>query len=100
GQKMAGLVVVISDIHALGLATANGLVFTTAFYWDRDEASRVWSKRFFERTDARNGSGRNLFSGAALSQGDAGSGDGRRQGSRRQNKGVAGRRFLRQRAGA
>jgi branched-chain amino acid transport system substrate-binding protein len=50
GQKMAGLVVVISDIHALGLATANGLVFTTAFYWDRDEASRVWSKRFFERT--------------------------------------------------
>ena len=50
GQKLAGLVVVISDIHALGLATANGLVFTTAFYWDRDEASRAWSKRFFERT--------------------------------------------------
>jgi len=50
GQKLAGLVVVISDIHALGLATANGLIFTTAFYWDRDEASRVWSKQFFERT--------------------------------------------------
>jgi branched-chain amino acid transport system substrate-binding protein len=50
GQKLAGLVVVISDIHALGLATANGLMFTTAFYWNRDEASRVWSKRFFERT--------------------------------------------------
>jgi branched-chain amino acid transport system substrate-binding protein len=50
GQKLVGLVVVISDIHALGLATANGLVFTTAFYWDRDEASRIWSKRFFERT--------------------------------------------------
>ena len=50
GQKLAGLVVVISDIDALGLMTANGLVFTTAFYWDRDEASRVWSKRFFERT--------------------------------------------------
>jgi branched-chain amino acid transport system substrate-binding protein len=50
GQKLAGLVVVISDIHALGLTTANGLVFTTAFYWDRDEASRVWSKRFSERT--------------------------------------------------
>src|SRR6185503_16845692 len=47
GQKLAGLVVVISDIDALGLTTANGLVFTTAFYWDRDEASRVWSKRFF-----------------------------------------------------
>jgi branched-chain amino acid transport system substrate-binding protein len=50
GQKLAGLVVVISDIRALGLTTANGLIFTTAFYWDRDEASRVWSKRFFERT--------------------------------------------------
>ena len=50
GQKLAGLVVVISDIHALGLGTASGLVFTTAFYWDRDDASRVWSKRFFERT--------------------------------------------------
>jgi branched-chain amino acid transport system substrate-binding protein len=50
GQKLAGLVVVISDIDALGLTTANGLIFTTAFYWDRDEASRGWSKRFFERT--------------------------------------------------
>jgi branched-chain amino acid transport system substrate-binding protein len=50
GQKLAGLVVVISDIDALGLTTANGLIFTTAFYWDRDETSRVWSKRFFERT--------------------------------------------------
>src|SRR5262245_22747691 len=50
GQKLAGLVVVMSDIHALGLTTANGLVFTTAFYWDRDEASRAWSKRFSERT--------------------------------------------------
>jgi branched-chain amino acid transport system substrate-binding protein len=50
GQKLAGLVVVLSDVHALGLATAHGLVFTTAFYWDRDEPSRAWSKRFFERT--------------------------------------------------
>ena len=50
GQKLAGLVVVISDINALGLTTANGLVFTTAFYWDRDDASRVWSKRFIDRT--------------------------------------------------
>src|SRR4029453_14359483 len=50
GQKLAGLVVVISDVHALGLMTANGLIFTTAFYWNRDEASRSWSKRFFEKT--------------------------------------------------
>lgn len=50
GQKLAGLVVVISDVHALGLATAKGLVFTTAFYWDMNDATRAWSKRFFERT--------------------------------------------------
>jgi branched-chain amino acid transport system substrate-binding protein len=50
GQKLAGLVVVISDVHALSLTTANGLVFTTAFYWDRDEPSRAWSKRFFAKT--------------------------------------------------
>jgi branched-chain amino acid transport system substrate-binding protein len=50
GQKLIGLVVVISDVHALGLRTANGLIFTTAFYWDLNEATRAWSKRFFERT--------------------------------------------------
>lgn len=50
GQKLAGLVVVISDVHALGLKIANGLLFTTAFYWDRDEASRAWSQKFYART--------------------------------------------------
>jgi branched-chain amino acid transport system substrate-binding protein len=49
GQKLVGLVVVITDVHALGLKTANGLVFTTAFYWDLDDATRAWSKRFFDR---------------------------------------------------
>jgi len=47
---LAALVVVISDVHALGLATAHGLVFTTAFYWDLNDATRAWSKRFFDRT--------------------------------------------------
>src|SRR5690606_21082256 len=50
GQNLAGLVIVISDIHALGLETAQGLLATTAFYWDRDDASREWSKRFQEKT--------------------------------------------------
>lgn len=50
GQSIAGLVIVISDIHALGLDAAQGLIATTAFYWDRDEASRKWSERFYERT--------------------------------------------------
>ncbi len=48
-QSLAGLLVFISDIHSLGLATAKGMFLTTAFYWDRDEASRAWSKRFFEK---------------------------------------------------
>src|SRR6478672_10005366 len=49
-QKLAGLVVVLSDVHALGLAIANGLTFTTAFYWDLNDQTRAWSKRFFDRT--------------------------------------------------
>src|SRR5216684_1701421 len=49
GQKLAGLLVFVSDIHALGLATARGLQLTSAFYWDRDEQTRAWSKRFSER---------------------------------------------------
>jgi branched-chain amino acid transport system substrate-binding protein len=48
-QSLAGLLVFLSDIHSLGLATSKGMYLTTAFYWDRDEASRSWSKRFFER---------------------------------------------------
>jgi branched-chain amino acid transport system substrate-binding protein len=50
GQNLAALVIVISDVHALGLETAQGLLATTAFYWDRDDASREWSKRFQEKT--------------------------------------------------
>ena len=50
GQKLAGLVVVLSDIHALGLPVANGLIFTTAFYWDLNDQTRAWSKRFFDKT--------------------------------------------------
>jgi branched-chain amino acid transport system substrate-binding protein len=48
-QTLAGLLVFLSDIHSLGLPTAKGMYLTTAFYWDRDEASRKWSKRFFEK---------------------------------------------------
>jgi len=48
-QSLAGLLVFLSDVHSLGLQTAKGMYLTTAFYWDRDDASRTWSKRFFER---------------------------------------------------
>jgi branched-chain amino acid transport system substrate-binding protein len=48
-QSLAGLLVFLSDVHSLGLATAKGMYLTTAFYWDRNAESRKWSKRFFER---------------------------------------------------
>ncbi|BET11734.1 MULTISPECIES: ABC transporter substrate-binding protein [Pandoraea] len=46
GQKLAALLVFLSDVHALGLNTAQGLLFTDGFYWDFDDASRTWSDRF------------------------------------------------------
>lgn len=49
GQSLVGLVLVLSDIHALGLKTTQGLVFTTAFYWDQDDQTRVWSKKYQAR---------------------------------------------------
>ena len=49
GQKLAGLLVFISDVHALGLKAANGLQLTSAFYWDRDDKTRAWSKKFAAR---------------------------------------------------
>ncbi len=48
-QTMVSLLVFISDVHSMGLQNAQGLKFVTAFYWDRDEESRAWSKRFFQR---------------------------------------------------
>jgi len=49
GQKLAGLLVFITDVHALGLKTANGLVVTTAYYWDQNDDTRKWAKRYMER---------------------------------------------------
>ena len=49
GQQMAGLLVLITDVNALGLKAAQGLLLTTSFYWDADDATRAWSKRFFEK---------------------------------------------------
>jgi branched-chain amino acid transport system substrate-binding protein len=48
-QTLAGLLVWITDVHGLGLDTAQGLVLTDAFYWDRDEETRTWSRRFEAR---------------------------------------------------
>src|SRR6266699_162770 len=49
GQNLAGLLVFISDVHALSLEKSNGLVLTEAFYWDLNDKTRAWSKRFAEK---------------------------------------------------
>ncbi|HVR93820.1 MAG TPA: ABC transporter substrate-binding protein [Casimicrobiaceae bacterium] len=46
GQSLAGLLVFLSDIHALGLPTAQGLIVTNTFYWDSNDQTRAWAKRF------------------------------------------------------
>lgn len=48
-QQMAGLLLYINDIHAIGLRTAAGLMLTEGFYWDMNDATRAWSKRYFEK---------------------------------------------------
>jgi branched-chain amino acid transport system substrate-binding protein len=50
GQNLAGLLLFISDINALGLEASKGLMLTTGFYWDRDDDSRAWSAEFEKRT--------------------------------------------------
>src|SRR6478609_2439371 len=48
GQTVVSLLTFITDVHSVGLKAAQGLGFVTAFYWDRDDESRAWSRRFFE----------------------------------------------------
>jgi len=49
GQQMAGLLVLITDVDGLGLQAAQGLLLTTSFYWDMDDKTREWSKRYFAK---------------------------------------------------
>ena len=53
GQNLAGLLIFITDIHSLGLKTAQGLIFTAAFYWDLNDQTRAWSDRFMKATGRR-----------------------------------------------
>jgi branched-chain amino acid transport system substrate-binding protein len=53
GQKVAALQTFITDTHSLGLEKAKGLLLTSAFYWDLDDATRAWSRRFGERNKGR-----------------------------------------------
>jgi branched-chain amino acid transport system substrate-binding protein len=49
GQQMAALLMLITDVDAIGLKSAQGLLLTTSFYWDMDDKTREWSKRYFEK---------------------------------------------------
>jgi branched-chain amino acid transport system substrate-binding protein len=46
GQKLAALLAFITDVHALGLQTAQGLIMTEAWYWDLNDANREFAKKF------------------------------------------------------
>lgn len=52
GQQLATLLVFLNDVKGMGLQAAQGLQFTTGFYWDRTDETRAFSKRFFERRNA------------------------------------------------
>jgi branched-chain amino acid transport system substrate-binding protein len=49
GQKMAALLVEITDVYSLGIKATQGLIMTDAFYWDTNDETRAFSKRFFEK---------------------------------------------------
>jgi branched-chain amino acid transport system substrate-binding protein len=51
GQKLAALLLFINDVHSLGLKAAQGLTFTESFYWDMNDKTRAWSRRFAERAN-------------------------------------------------
>ncbi|MFZ2223755.1 MAG: ABC transporter substrate-binding protein [Candidatus Deferrimicrobium sp.] len=48
-QSLAGLLMFISDVNSLGLKATQGMYLTTGFYWDRNDETRAWSKRFFAK---------------------------------------------------
>ncbi|MDA9430922.1 ABC transporter substrate-binding protein [Bradyrhizobium sp. CCBAU 51627] len=50
GQKLAGLLLFLTDVHSLGLNVAQGLNLSSTFYWDMNDQTRAFSKRFAERT--------------------------------------------------
>jgi branched-chain amino acid transport system substrate-binding protein len=50
GQKLAGLLMTLAEVHGLGLEAAQGLVLTEGFYWDQNDRTREFSERFFKRT--------------------------------------------------
>jgi len=52
GQKLAGMLAFITDVHSMGLDISQGLQFTTAFVWNQNDETLAWSERFYERHNA------------------------------------------------
>jgi branched-chain amino acid transport system substrate-binding protein len=52
-QRLAGLLVFLSDVNSLGLEAAQGIQLTTAFYWDHDEETRAWTKRYAAKNNGK-----------------------------------------------
>ena len=99
GQKFAGLLIFAPDVAALGLKTAQGLQFTETFYWDLNDGTRAWTKRWDKERNAQGklpsmNHGRRLFRHTALLKGGRRRRQRRgRQGRRRQDEGDACRRL-------
>jgi branched-chain amino acid transport system substrate-binding protein len=53
GQRLAGLLVFVTDVHSLGLKVAQGLQYTDSFYWDMNDDTRAWTKRFVEKMSGK-----------------------------------------------
>lgn len=53
GQTVAALLFFLTDVHALGVQTAQGIQLVTGWYWDKDKDARAWSDKFYKRTNAR-----------------------------------------------
>ncbi len=51
-MKLAGMIMFINDIHAMGLPATQGLYLTDSWYWNASDATRAWSQKFFERRNA------------------------------------------------
>jgi branched-chain amino acid transport system substrate-binding protein len=53
GQNLAGMLVFLSDVHGLGLDKAQGLIFTESWYWDLNDQTRAWTKRFVAQSGGK-----------------------------------------------
>jgi branched-chain amino acid transport system substrate-binding protein len=53
GQRLAGLLIFVTDVHSLGLKAAQGLQYTDSFYWDMNDDTRAWTKRFVEKMNGK-----------------------------------------------